>query len=115
MKKITKTVYVLIGNEKEIEYYTEEEAKETLIFINEVFNNELEFFIEKRQKDVFEIEKGDKVHWINNGKIIKDRVDEVVKIIKDNWGDIRYCTRQINGDKKGVAYKEDLCLMTDLK
>ena len=113
MKKITKTIYVVTGNGKEMEHDTEEKAQETLIFITEFFSNEVEFFIEKRQKDIYEIEKGDKVHWINNGKIIKDRVDEVVKIINDIWGDTRYSTKQINGDKRGIAYKKDLYLITE--
>lgn len=109
MKEISKNIYVITNKDyqnKNTEYETLKKAEEAKEFLTEFFNNN-NFVIELEQKTIYEIEKGDKVHWGNN----KNRIDIITDIIKDAWGDIRYKTKQINGDKIGIAYKKDLTLV----
>ena len=71
------------------------------------FTNNNNFVIESKQKVIYEIEKGDKVYWYND----KNRIDIVTDIITDVWGDRRYMTKEINGNKIGMAYEKDLTLV----
>lgn len=113
MKAIQKTVYVIHGKGKESECQTKEKAVETLKFLEEFFNHEDIFCIEERQKIEYEIEKGDRVHWVNNNKVDTNRIDKVMGVVKDLGGDVRYKTKQINGDKIGLAYRKDLFLILE--
>jgi hypothetical protein len=95
-------------NGKEVEKATECEAIETKDFLLDFFDNAFSITIEKRDKTIYKIEKGDRVHWGNN----TNRVDIVTDIKRDIWGNIRYATKEINGDKIGMAYEKNLTLVT---
>lgn len=108
MKKTVKNVFVICGNGKEKEEETKEKAINTKNILEEIFNTS--FTIEEKQKIVYEIEKGDRVYWIKNGRVNTDRVDIVTNIEKDIFGDVRFKTKQVNGNKTGIAYEKDLSL-----
>ena len=108
MKEIIKNIYIVSNNDKNIECETLAEAEETKEFLLEFFKKD-NFIIEQKQKTVYEIEKGDKVYWGDNAA----RIDVITDIIKDIWGDIRYKTKELNGNRIGIAYKKDLTLIMD--
>ena len=108
MKEIIKNIYIVSNNDKNIECETLAEAEETKEFLLEFFKKD-NFIIEQKQKTVYEIEKGDKVYWGDNVA----RIDVITDIIKDIWGDIRYKTKELNGNRIGIAYKKDLTLIMD--
>ena len=105
MKTSWKTVFVIVGkNGKENEKHSIEDAKKTKRFLEEVTGET--FTIKKRQKQIHIIEKGDKVKIVDLAHT--GRIDIVTDIIKDAWGDTRYKTREVNGSKRGIAYRENL-------
>ena len=110
MKEIIKNIYIVSNNDKNIECETLAEAEETKEFLSELFKKD-NFIIEQKQKTVYEIEKGDKVYWRDNAA----RIDVITDIIKDIWGDIRYKTKELNGNRIGIAYKKDLTLIMDIR
>jgi 5-methylthioribose kinase len=110
MKEIIKNIYIVSNNDKNIECETLAEAEETKEFLLEFFKKD-NFIIEQKQKIVYEIEKGDKVYWGDNAA----RIDVITDIIKDIWGDIRYKTKELNGNRIGIAYKKDLTLIMDIR
>ena len=110
MKEIIKNIYIVSNNDKNIECETLAEAEETKEFLLEFFKKD-NFIIEQKQKTVYEIEKGDKVYWGDNAA----RIDVITDIIKDIWGDIRYKTKELNGNRIGIAYKKDLTLIMDIR
>lgn len=118
MKEIKQRKYFVIdtvtGKGEDKSYETKEEAEEVLQFIKEILIDKLtehNFTIVEKDITVKEIEKGDKVHWIINGKIDYNRTDVVTKITKNLWGDIQYLTQEIGGlNRRGQAYLESLAL-----
>ena len=86
-----------------------QEAQEVKGFLEEFFN--ISSTIEEHQKTVYEIEKGDRVYWLKDGKPKINRIDIVTDIIEDMWGDKRYLTKELNGDKIGSAYESQICLV----
>ena len=108
MNVINKTVFVICGKGKEYEVDTKEEAIELKEFIEDFLD--AKFTIEERNKTVYEIEVGDKVYWLKNGKPNKNRVDIVTNITENLWGDKQYLTKEINGNKRGLAYECAICL-----
>lgn len=109
MKKTYKTVYVVMGKGKEIEEETLERAERTVEFLKDILN--ISSTIEERQKVIFEIEKGDKVYWLKDGKPETNRIDIVTDIIKNLWGDIQFLTKELNGNRIGQAYESNICLV----
>ncbi len=109
MKAIVKTVFVVSANDKKQEKDTMQEAQEVKGFLEEFFN--ISSTIEEHQKTVYEIEKGDRVYWLKDGKPKINRIDIVTDIIEDMWGDKRYLTKELNGDKIGSAYESQICLV----
>lgn len=109
MKKTYKTVYVVMGKGKEIEEETLERAEHTVEFLKDILN--ISSTIEERQKVIFEIEKGDKVYWLKDGKPKTNRIDIVTDIIKNLWGDIQFLTKELNGNRIGQAYESNICLV----
>lgn len=109
MKKTYKTVYVVMGKGKEIEEETLERAEHTVEFLKDILN--ISSTIEERQKVIFEIEKGDKVYWLKDGKPKTNRIDIVTDIIKNLWGDIQFLTKELNGNRTGQAYESNICLV----
>lgn len=57
------------------------------------------------------MEVGDKVKWKEIGD--KNRVDILVGITKDIFGSTRYRTKEINGNKIGLAYENDIELVVE--
>lgn len=108
MKEFKKVVYIVSGNEKEIEKETLEQAQDTKGFLEEMIN--ASFTIEQRQKSVFEIEKGDKVYWLKDGKPDTSRIDIITDVVKNTWGDKQFLTKELNGNRIGSAYESYLCL-----
>jgi len=109
MKKIIQDIYVITNKDFPdscSEWETLEKAEEMKKFLIQFTNNN-NFVIELRQKTIYEIEKGDQVYWHND----KSRIDIVTDIITDAWGDRRYMTKEINGNKIGMAYEKDLTLV----
>lgn len=103
MKITVKTVYIVTSvNGKDVEEETMQEAESTKQFLEDVTG--LSFAIHKRQKEIYKIEKGDKVQLAG----IAGRIDIVTGVITDAWGDVRYKTKEINGNKRGIAYRKDL-------
>ena len=109
MKKTYKTVYVVMGKGKKIEEETLERAEHTVEFLKDILN--ISSTIEERQKVIFEIEKGDKVYWLKDGKPKTNRIDIVTDIIKNLWGDIQFLTKELNGNRIGQAYESNICLV----
>lgn len=113
MKKIIKNIYVIVNKDfpgKSSEWETLEKAEEMKKFLIQFTNNN-NFVIESKQKVIYEIEKGDHVYWVHNEKINYNRIDIVTNIVKDMWGDLRYKTKELNGNKRGIAYPKDLSLV----
>ena len=48
---------------------------------------------------------------MKDGKPKINRIDIVTDIIEDMWGDKRYLTKELNGDKIGSAYESQICLV----
>jgi len=109
MKQTSKTVYIITNGIKEQEIEEQDKAVEIKDFLEEFFNTP--FVMTSKQKSVYEIEKGDKVHWVHDGKINENRTDVVIDIVKDMWGDIKYLTQELNGSKIGSAYRKDLTII----
>ena len=118
MKEITEHKYfvydTITGKGSKTGYSTIEEAEDQLQFLKEFFIDtisEYNFIIEGKDTTRKEIEKGDKVHWIINGKVDYNRTDIVTKIAKNAWGDIQYLTQEIGGNnRRGSTYLQYLVL-----
>jgi len=108
MKQYNKNIFIVAGNNKEIEKETLQEAQEIKEFLEEIYN--INCTIEERQKTVYEIEKGDRVYWLKDGKPDTNRIDIVTKVTKNAWGDKQYLTKELNGSKTGSAYESYICL-----
>jgi hypothetical protein len=112
MKIHTKQVYFVIDETTGKEQYKEDKnsAEETKQFLSEIIPDH-SFRIEQREIEEKEIEKGDKIHWLHNGKIDTNRTDIVTAIKKNAWGDIIYRTKEINGSRTGEAYPQYIVLV----
>jgi len=108
MKEYTKNIFVVISNNKEQEKDTMEQAQEIKKLLEETYN--IACTIEERQKTVYEIEKGDKIYWLKNGKQDTSRIDIITKVVKNAFGDKQYLTKELNGDRIGSAYESYICL-----
>lgn len=101
---------------KENPYDSYEKAVEIYNFLKDFFAdssniNTNDFIIIDEDVIINEIEKGDHVHWIRNGKPDYTRTDIVKKIVENLFGDIQYLTEEIGGEKRtGQAYKNNLVL-----
>lgn len=109
MKEYTKNIFVVICNNKEQEKDTIEQAQEVKQVLEEIYN--ISCAIEERQKTVYEIEKGDKVYWLKDGKPDTNRIDIITKVIKNAFGDKQYLTKELNGNRIGSAYESYICLV----
>lgn len=109
MKQYNKNIFIVAGNNKEVEKETLQEAQEIKEFLEEIYN--INCTIEERQKTVYEIEKGDRVYWLKDGKPDTNRIDIVTKVTKNAWGDKQYLTKELNGNRIGSAYESYICLV----
>jgi hypothetical protein len=108
VKNHTKNVIRITCNGKTKDFDRSEEAESVVALMRDIG---LEAKTEHTTIEVKEIEKGDKVHWLHNGKPDTERTDIVTDIKKDIYGDRRFLTREINGNRRGMAYESDLVLV----
>ena len=98
-------VYTITSNNKTITYDSFDDAmsmSKTLVKYG--FKKELLPVVEKYEYK-YEAEVGDRVKLKDDkARIIPDRIDEIVKITENSWGDKVYLTQEINGDKKAQVY-----------
>lgn len=114
MKLTTKTVYILRTDKGVVESDTEHKAIYNQQMLKNVIGLDLK--IEQVNKVIYEIEVGDKVYLLKNGKPDMNRVDIVTKIVENMWGDTVYLTEEVGGEyRRGEACRQNICLFEELQ
>jgi uncharacterized protein YebE (UPF0316 family) len=113
MIKKTVPIFKVIGGPKEVEYPSMEKAIEAANTIHECFGDTYKLkIVGGLTKEVYEIEVGDQVNWIDhNGNVKHERTDVVTEIIEDMYGVTQYLTKELDGKRIGLAYGKDLFLI----
>lgn len=100
MIKTIRNVYIVKGAPNDVEKATTDGAIEVMDALK-LFTGKDNFHIETKEKAFYEIEVGDLVRWKT---LCNNRIDKVIKITENGWGDTVFITKELNGKQKACAY-----------